>query len=208
MTILSEWIIQIIVFIFIGVILELIIPNNTMKQYIQIIVGLILLLILVKPILLLFSVQAPTVIEEIEQSFTVQEGILQSTEKKFKEQKSEIETEQDAYIWNEVTAQLIHEAEPILEEEHAGVAIQDISLITDEESEIDFENIEKLVVTLQKTSTSHDEISIVQPVEIGEDSHGITTAETKEGNEIRQTLASLWGVDETQIEYVWEEGDT
>lgn len=208
MTILSEWIIQIIVFIFIGTILELIIPNNTMKRYIQIVVGLILLLILVKPVLLLFSVNVPSVIEEVEQSFTIQDDMLESTEKKLNEQKDEIQKEQDAYIWNEVTAQLIHEAEPILEEKFAGITISDITIVTSDESNVDLDHVEKLVVTLQQSSNTSKEIDIVQPVEIGKSNESSTQADTKKGNEVRKTLATVWGVEATQIEYEWEEGDT
>lgn len=208
MSILSEWVTQIIVFIFIGTILELIVPNNSMKRYIQIVVGLILLLILVKPILFLFSVHVPSVVNEVEQSITTPNELLESSKKQLDEQKDEIQKEQDAYIWNEVTAQLIHEADPVLQEEFDGTTIRDIAIVTADEEQGDLEQMEKLVVTLQKSPSPKEEIAIVQPVEIGETPSDSTPVETEEGKKIRQTLATIWGVEASQIEYIWEEGDT
>jgi len=208
MSMLSDWVIQIIIFIFIGTILELIIPNNSMKRYVHIVVGLILLLILVKPILYMFSVNIPAALDQVEQTLFTQDELLFSSEKQLEEQKSEILAEQDAYIWNEITSQLIHEANSVLETEYDGTTVSDISFETNDHEALELENIEKIIVTLETTESDQKEVSIVQPVEIGEDSSQEEFVESVTGNKIRKTLAELWGVEEEQIEYVWEEGAT
>lgn len=208
MSMLSDWVIQIIIFIFIGTILELIIPNNSMKRYVHIVVGLILLLILVQPILYIFSINIPATLQEIEKSLFSQDELLLSSEKKLEEQKSEIQVEQDAYIWNEVTSQLIYEANTVLEKEYDGTTVSDIQFETDGGEAVELENIEKIIVTLDTTETDKKEVSIVQPVEIGKSSQQEQQVESITGNKIRQTLANLWGIEEEKIEYVWEEGAT
>lgn len=206
MSILSDWVTQIIIFIFIGTILELIIPNNSMKRYVHIVVGLILLLILIKPILYIFSAQVPSTIDKIEQTIFTEDETMFTTEKQIEVQKSEIEKGQDAYIWNEVTSQLIHEANAVLQDEYPGMIISDITFETINEEELELDNIETIIVTLTKGDADQAEVSIVQPVEIGKPEKEEESIETTSGNEIRQRLAQLWGIEEEKIEYIWEEG--
>src|SRR5690625_4612152 len=208
MSMLSDWVIQIIIFIFIGTILELIIPNNSMKRYVHIVVGLILLLILVQPILYMFSINIPATLQQIEQSLFSQDELLLSSEKKLEEQKNEIQVEQDAYIWNEITSQLIYEANTVLEKEYDNTTVSDIQFETNGGEAVKLENVEKIIVTLDTAETDKKEVSIVQPVEIGKSSSQEQQAESITGNKIRQTLANLWGIEEEKIEYVWGEGAT
>jgi len=208
MSMLSDWVIQIIIFIFIGTILELIIPNNSMKRYVHIVVGLILLLILVQPILYMFSINIPATLQQIEQSLFSQDELLLSSEKKLEEQKNEIQVEQDAYIWNEITSQLIYEANTVLEKEYDNTTVSDIQFETNGGEAVELENVEKIIVTLDTAETDKKEVSIVQPVEIGKSSSQEQQAESITGNKIRQTLANLWGIEEEKIEYVWGEGAT
>src|SRR5699024_12214199 len=70
---LTEWVTQIVVLIFIGTILDLIIPNQSMKRYVHIVVGLTLLLILIKPILFVFQEHIPSAISKIETAIEKQE---------------------------------------------------------------------------------------------------------------------------------------
>src|SRR5699024_12872035 len=56
MEIFSDWITQIVLFILLGTVIELLLPDTRMKKYVNLILGLLLLLILSKPILYLFSV--------------------------------------------------------------------------------------------------------------------------------------------------------
>lgn len=207
-SILSDWVTQIIIFILIGTILELVIPNNSMKRYIHIVVGLILLLILVKPILYIFSVHVPTTIDKVEQTLFTDDELLFTTEKQIESQKNEIHKGQDAYIWSEVTSQLIYEGNAVLKDEYSEITISDISFETkDENEEANEENIETVIVTLSNEENDNTEIRTIQPVEIGDNERDTSNVESDVGNEIKQTLAQLWGIDEEKIEYIWGEGE-
>src|SRR5699024_1244010 len=116
MSFVSEWVMQVIVFILLGTIVELLITNNAMKNYVNIVIDFLLLLVLVKPILYFFYSDVAYQFNRIERNIIQEEQMLTETETLIENQKREIQAEQDAYIWNEVKLQLMKEANPILEE--------------------------------------------------------------------------------------------
>ncbi len=207
LAILSDWISQIIIFIFIGSILELIIPNNSMKRYVHIVVGLILLLILIKPILFLFSTHVPSAIEQIEHAIFNQDEALFTSEKQIDLKEKEIHQQQDAYIWNEVKSQMMFEANKALQQEAIGITVSDIQFLADEEEQLELDNINKIIVTLTSAEEERG-VAIVQPIEIGKDDIEEKQDESPLGNEVREVLAALWRIETEKIEYIWEEGAT
>lgn len=207
LAILSDWISQIIIFIFIGSILELIIPNNSMKRYVHIVVGLILLLILIKPILFLFSTHVPSAIEQIEHAIFNQDEALFTSEKEIDLKEKEIHQQQDAYIWNEVKSQMMFEANKELQQEAIGITVSDIQFLADEEEQLELDNINKIIVTLTSAEEERG-VAIVQPIEIGKDDIEEKQDESPLGNEVREVLAALWRIETEKIEYIWEEGAT
>src|SRR5690625_4274777 len=144
MTFITEWVMQIIVFILIGTIIELLLPNNTMKKYVNIVVGLLLLLILAKPILFLFSTDVTSHLERIEETIFQDEQILNETEYLIEKQKIDIQAEQDAYIWNEVKSQLINEANPVLNDQYNSEII-DIAFTFDEVFVDKYDNLNQVI---------------------------------------------------------------
>src|SRR5699024_10332005 len=117
MEIFSDWITQIVLFILLGTVIELLLPDTRLKKYVNLIFGLLLLLILSKPILYLFFVYTEAVIRPYKQM--IQEEITYiETEKEIIKQKNEIQATQDAYIWNEIAAQLKQEANDHQPEEY------------------------------------------------------------------------------------------
>src|SRR5699024_655151 len=104
MAILQNWIMQILVLMLIGTIVEMLLPNNHMKKYVNLVVGLLLLLILTQPILYIFSIDLTGMINRIETSFVQDDVVLKDSEEQFELQKSEIQSTQDAYIWDEISS--------------------------------------------------------------------------------------------------------
>src|SRR5690625_1390391 len=122
MEILVHWVTQIIVFLIFAAIIDLLIPANKMRRYIQFVVGLVLLLIFLKPVFYIFDID---ITQAIESSF---KQTIQANEKSkemeelIKIQKSEIESTQDAYILEEMVVQLKNLAEDPLAEEQITIA--------------------------------------------------------------------------------------
>ena len=208
MSLLTEWVTQIVVFIFIGTILDLIIPNQSMKRYVHIVVGLTLLLILIKPILFVFQEHIPSAIDKIETAIEKQDMSSLLTENNLDLKKDEIHEQQDAYIWNEVSSQLIYEANKRLEEEGIAISVTDIQLETKNESTLTVDDIDKLIVSLSQTESKDNKIESVEPIVIGKERKNDKPANFPHEDKVKKELAQLWGIEAEKIEYIWEEGAT
>lgn len=208
MSLLTEWVTQIVVFIFIGTILDLIIPNQSMKRYVHIVVGLTLLLILIKPILFVFQEHIPSAISKIETAIEKQDMSSLVTEKDLDFKKDEIHEQQDAYIWNEVSSQLIYEANKRLEEEGIAISVTDIQFETKNESTLTVDNVDKLIVSLSQTDSTDNKIESVEPIVIGKEGKNDESVDFPNEDKVKKELAQLWGIEGNKIEYIWEEGAT
>ncbi|MEJ8776500.1 stage III sporulation protein AF [Pseudogracilibacillus sp. ICA-222130] len=155
-----DWVTQIIIFIFIGTIIQILLPENQFRKYVEIVLGLFLLLIFLQPIVSLMNISLDVSWQKMEQILipeNVEENIGWNG----------LESERDAYIWNEskeilideanrqLTGQVIHDIEFIMEES----SLQEIVVYMDEESE-QFIHVDKIIVnddTSYSTQTDKDE---------------------------------------------------
>lgn len=206
MSLISEWVMQIIIFILIGTILELLIPNNTMKKYVNIVIGLLLLLILAKPILYLFQVDVTSELEKIEQTILKEQRILSDPINRIENQKNEIVAGQDAYIWNEVKLQMINEANPILMENYA-TQIVDVSLVFSNEFKQKENNLDKVVVSLaEKDHEIKQEWNVIKPIIIRPNEYSERQPQSIVSNDITSSLQQIWGLKKEHIQIIWEGG--
>ncbi|MEI3606783.1 stage III sporulation protein AF [Pseudogracilibacillus sp. SE30717A] len=207
MNLVTEWVMQIIVFILLGTIVELLLPNNSMKKYVNIVVGLLLLLILTKPILYLFSVDVTYQLDQIERAIFDNKQYAE-TENLVEKQKKDIQAEQDAYIWNEVKLQLMKEVNPILIEEYS-VQIIDVAFSFNEPIVDNYDSLEEVFVTLtENPDEAEKEESLVQPIviEAKQQDDRPEKARSQRDKKIINTLKEVWGLDKTNIQIVWEGG--
>src|SRR5699024_5445059 len=118
-----EWIEQIIVFILLATIIDLIIPANAMKKYIKLVVGLILILIFLRPVFFLFDINIQQSLETSFSKLSRETSGGENMKNLIKMQKREIEDSQDAYILEEMAVQLKDLAkDPLKEEYQAKIA--------------------------------------------------------------------------------------
>src|SRR5699024_8450432 len=203
MSFVSEWVMQIIVFILLGTIVELLIANNAMKKYVNIVIGLLLLLVLAKPILYLFSIDVASQLNRIERNIFQEEQMLSETETLMENQKREIQAEQDAYIWNEVKLQLMKEANPILEERFS-MQIADLAFSFDGPFADNYDNLEQVLVTLKRsTDENNGETETIEPIIIETDEGKETDRQDRNDRKLGETLEELWGLDRTKIHIMW-----
>lgn len=202
MELFSDWITQIVLFILLGTIIELLLPDNRMKKYVNLILGLLLLLILSKPIMYIFSVDAETVMRPFQQIIEQDGETYLETEKEITNKKDEIQATQDAYIWNEIAAQLKQEANDRLPQKH-GQEITDLSLEHDSDKEIT-----AVLCTLKAANESETEDSKqIDQVEIDTNQ----SLEERKGKQIKDKrltnyLADIWELD-PDIIYLEQEGE-
>ncbi len=204
MTIITEWVMQIIRFMLIGTIIELLLPNHSMKKYIHLVVGLLLLIILAKPILYSFQVDIVSQFNKFENVLFQSNDHFIETENLLEMQKKEIQAEQDAYIWNEITSQLKNAANPTLEEEYEA-QITDISFVYQSNMLDNLADLEKVVVTLHSLVETEQASETIR-IDINTDVRPERVSNDRLNNNIRTTLAETWGLNKGQIEVIWEGG--
>lgn len=200
MELLTEWIMQILVFMVLGTIVELLLPNNKMKKYVNLVLGLLLLLLLTKPILYVFSVDVTSLVNQMDNNLFHDQQTMILTETALEKQKSEIQATQDAYIWNEVTSQLKQEANDTLKEQH-DTKIVELHLEIDPNNEIEL--IHCIITPINK---SDDDNRTIHPIEVEINRSKDGKERPKERQAITTSLAEIWGVKTSQIHLQWEGG--
>lgn len=208
MALLYEWVKQIILFILIGTILELLIPNNAMKKYVHLVFGLLLLLLLLQPLFSLFRVNVITEIENIEKTLFQNFEENADIESLIENQKKEIESEHAAYIWSELESDLIQRANPVLEEMFQQRVVEIEFEIYEDEGDKEIE-LKRMLVTTENVANDEDhemqkitDIHI-QPIFKNETSNKQIPFDKRK---MIETLQHLWELSDGQIEIMWEGG--
>lgn len=194
----KEWITNIILFVLLATVIELLLPNTKMEKYVKTVVGLLLISIILSPILKLFS-------ENFEQDIFVYSHLTENDQKlmenSIEEKKREIQAMHDAYILEEVSSQLKELAKEELMDEF-GLNISKIDLVMDSSTEGE---IEAITVYLQ--DHPNDEIEVVKKVEINTRNPLPSVQLANKSEEITSLLSKLWGVNKAVIDVVLEGGD-
>src|SRR5699024_7983286 len=130
-------------------IIDLLIPTTSMKKYIKLVLGLILMLIFLQPIFHLFQVDIEQTIEsslfQLEEQSFQDESLENLTEMK----KVEIQASQDAYILEQLNIKLIDLAkEPLLEQHQAEIT--NIEFTFTDDSQKSYETLEEIIVVLHE----------------------------------------------------------
>lgn len=201
MAIISSWILRIIIFIIVATIIDALLPENKMKQYVYLVFGFILFLIFTQPLLYLFSIDINKEINKVESIINKSENELNHTSTTYELQKDEIELEQRAYILKQAKNTLMNEANSVLEEDHQ-VAIIDLQLIF-KEQDFNEEEINQYDVTI--TDIKGEDNSKVEPIIISTKKDTPKEKKIKQTSLIKETISQVWEVQKEIINVNWEE---
>lgn len=208
MSIISQWVMQIIIFILIATIVDLLIPANKMKKYVHLVFGLLLLLIFTKPLIHLFSLDMELEIHKVERIMQ-ENNDLSMSNNLLELQKREIQAEQNAYILKEVKENLISKANPVLLDKYQ-TEITSIELYFSDEKMDNFEHLDNITATIQS-------IQSIQPNEKRSEIETVvidTKRNKKKRDEpvvvhsdhIKTELENIWELPKEQINLFWEGG--
>ncbi|MDF2945744.1 MAG: stage sporulation protein [Bacillales bacterium] len=197
-----DWITNIIVFILIATVIDLILPSSSFNKYVKFVTSLLLLLMIISPVLKIFNSDIETAIENM-----IFNDRKNSSESLLDEKKIEILESQRAYILEQMAVQLERQVAKDVKEKY-GVEISGISLESNDKELKDYNSISKVSVTY-KESTSNgtkDIVEEVSPVSINV-SKPITVSENHQTNnkEIATYLSKSWGISKVKIS-IKEEG--
>ncbi len=168
----TDWMTNIIVFMLLAVVLEMLLPNTSLQKYVQLVMSLVLLLMMLTPVLKILHVNIDEMFSKI---------ITEDTDTNFKKQlemrKKEIQASNHAYIQEQMAVQMKSSVEKELLTRFQ-VVIDSMKVEAEDASNVRF-------VYLQLS-----EKTLVQPVEI---------TKTNDYEKVIPYLAQTWQLQEKQI---------
>jgi len=196
-----EWVAQIILFIILATIIDLLIPQSSFQKYIKLAIGLILILILLNPV---FSVLNIDIREAVSSSMIKisNEKEISSMENLIDLQKKEIESAQHAYILEQMAVQLKNIAEPELKDAFAA-EIANIEFVFENNRQASYENLNEIIVTLTEGKKEEGMMKAVEDVEINTDE---PLKKLDNDEEIIAYLEKVWELQDKKITIFWEGG--
>lgn len=197
---LVEWISTIIVFIFLVTIVGMLLPNSNMKNYVKMVAGLLLIVIILNPVFKLLQTDLSDVLSVFDSETYIATGSLENA---ISEKKKEIQQNERAYILEQAAVQMAGDVEEDLEAAYS-LKIADITVYADEEKEeITQEDISGVQVIVQ-AKKEEGAISAIKDIEIDTENTGDEEGE-KRLEELRSFFAEKWELSKEQI-VVSEEG--
>lgn len=203
MDFLKEWVTNIILFILLATVIDMLLPNSSMQKYTKMVTGLLLIAIILTPILKLISKDFETTMGSIP-SYQApgEKNIKNSIDLK----KKEIQASQHAYILEEMAVQLKKDVKEELMNQY-GLEIEKIDLAVNEESDKAFpENLQKVTVLLKQPENSVQTVEAIKQIEINTEKPLPSEGATKETKQIASFLSQKWNVTEKTVEVSIEGG--
>src|SRR5690625_5120529 len=138
----NDWVTEIIVIIHLQSIIDISIPNHVYKKYVELVIGVIILLIFLKPLFYFFNYD---VVQNIQSSLaSLQENAEQNEYVKKDMKQKEIQSGQDAYILKHMTEQLIQIAKyPLIDQHELEISHIDYEFTNEV---VSYESLETLFV--------------------------------------------------------------
>ncbi|HYK72033.1 MAG TPA: stage III sporulation protein AF [Pseudoneobacillus sp.] len=201
MQFLTEWVTNIILFILLATVIDMLLPNSSFQKYTKIVTGLLLIAIILTPVLKLISKDFESALASIP---IFEDSKEKNMENLIELKKKEIQASQRAYILETMAVQLKKDTEEELMEQY-GLEIANIDLMVDEKSNQTFpENLQKVIVQLKPSENEAKVVEVVQTVEINTGTPPPSKRLTAQSEEITSLLAEKWNVTENSIEVLIE----
>ncbi|MCP3738530.1 stage III sporulation protein AF [Rossellomorea sp. BNER] len=185
MNYLTEWITNIIIFVLLATVIDMLLPSSSMQKYTKIVTGLILITIILTPLFKLLSTDFEKAIGAIHFEGQVESA---SVENSIEMKKKEIQASQRAYILEQMAVQMKQDVEKEMIERF-DKEIVDIKI-----KATDFENlpesIEQVAVVLSE-SNSPSAVATIQPIEVNSEKN---TQKEPDVKDISSLLSKQWNV--------------
>ncbi|WP_160721594.1 stage III sporulation protein AF [Bacillus sp. USDA818B3_A] len=203
MDFLKEWVTNIILFILLATVIDMLLPNSSMQKYTKMVTGLLLIAIILTPILKLISEDFETTMSSIPSYQAPGEKNMKNS---IELKKKEIQASQHAYILEEMAVQLKKDVKEELMNQY-GLEIDKIDLAVNEESDKAFpENLQKVTVLLKQPDSGTKTVEAIKQIEINTERPLPSAGSTVETKKIVSFLSEKWKVTEGTVEVSVEGG--
>ena len=200
MSFLAGWVSNIIIFVLLATVIDMLLPNSALQKYAKMVIGLLLIAIIITPILGLFNKDFDDILTAATSEFEDQKkkDLGNLTEMK----KKEIQAAQGAYILEQMAVQLQTEVEEeLMVDYNMKISSIDVGVKNEEEPGVD--DLQNITISLEKAEgKENSEIEAVAKVDINTDSP--STSNDANLDAVKRFLATSWSVDEEIIEIAGE----
>ncbi|MBT2605176.1 stage III sporulation protein AF [Bacillus sp. ISL-53] len=200
MSFLAGWVSNIIIFVLLATVIDMLLPNSALQKYAKMVIGLLLIAIIITPILGLFNKDFDDILTAATSEFENQKkkdlGNLTELKKK------EIQATQGAYILKQMAVDLQAEVEEeLMADYNMRISSIDVGVKNEEEPGVD--DLQNITISLEKAEgKENSEIEAVAKVDINTD--GPSTSNDANLDAVKRFLATSWSVDEEIIEIAGE----
>ncbi|PFO03789.1 stage III sporulation protein AF [Bacillus sp. AFS076308] len=203
MDFLKEWVTNIILFILLATVIDMLLPNSSMQKYTKMVTGLLLIAIILTPIFKLISKDFETTMSSIPSYQAPGEKNMKNS---IDLKKKEIQASQHAYILEEMAVQLKKDVKEELMNQY-GLEIEKIDLAVNAESDKAFpENLQKVTVLLKQPDSGVKTVEAIKQIEINTEKPLPSEGSTVETEKIASFLSQKWNVTEKTVEVSIEGG--
>ncbi|MBT2645899.1 stage III sporulation protein AF [Bacillus sp. ISL-34] len=200
MSFLAGWVSNIIIFVLLATVIDMLLPNSALQKYAKMVIGLLLIAIIITPILGLFNKDFEDILTAATSEFEDQKkkDLGNLTEMK----KKEIQATQGAYILKQMAVDLQAEVEEeLMVDYNMKISSIDVGVKNEEEPGVD--DLQNITISLEKAEgKENSEIEAVAKVDINADSS--STSNDANLDAVKRFLATSWSVDEEIIEIAGE----
>ncbi|MCL6573637.1 MAG: stage III sporulation protein AF [Bacillus sp. (in: Bacteria)] len=203
MEFLKEWVMNIILFILLATVIDMLLPNSSMQKYTKIVTGLLLIAIILTPIFKLISKDFETALASIP---TYQVPGEKNMKNSIDLKKKEIQASLHAYILEEMAVKLKNGVEEELMEQY-GLEIAKIELTANGEDDLaNPENLQKVTVLLKLPENKVKTVEVIKQIQINTETPLPSKKSTEETEKIAAFLSQKWNVTEEIVEVSIEGG--
>lgn len=201
MSFLSSWISNIIIFILLATVIDMLLPSSSLQKYTKMVIGLLLIVIIITPILSLFQ----TNFNQILASATLQPN--QENENKLGNltelKKKEIQAVQSAYILKQLANQLQEEVEEeLMKKYQMKIEVTDIAVKNEENPRLP-DDLQNIAISLTEIK---DDAAVETIAKIDIDTKSSLKINQTDYEDVKQFLAQKWLIDENLIQISGERG--
>lgn len=202
MEFITSWVTNIIVFVLLATVIDMLLPNSAMQKYAKMVIGLLLIAVIISPILKLFQSDFDDLLQIATSS--IDEKTNHQVENLTELKKKEIQAVQDAYILKQMAVDMRTGVEEELMDQYK-MEIQSLNLEVKNKDQPSLpDDLQKISIVLQQTKDQTASVEVVAKVDI--DTKQSSQKSPSDLDHIRGFLAAKWAVDEEIIEFAGERG--
>ncbi|KAA0549464.1 stage III sporulation protein AF [Bacillus sp. BGMRC 2118] len=206
MEFLTGWVANIILFILLATILDMLLPNSNLQRYVKMVVGLLLLVIILNPILSLFHYDVEEIISAAAPFASSEEKNIENL---IEMKKKEIQASSRAYILEQTAVQMKEEVEEEVKNKF-NLEVSHLSIDVDEKIDVSSsdstEHFSVHVQLVEKNEAKDEAVPAIAEVKIDTTSPIKKKTIQADEKKIISYLASEWELNTDQIIVAMEGG--